>query len=216
MKETRAPAIQVVGTTLSNTVRMNEIPASEDVRVSAEALFRAHAQFVASFLYRFGAPPQDIDDMVQDVFMVAHRKGGYVLGPAQPRTWLAAIAINVAQTSRRARTRRARNVPSASEDAIERAASAANPHQDLENRHAIECVQRALEDLPLEHRAAFILYEIEGESCESIAAQWEVPIGTVYSRLHSARRKLLEAYEERGASSVAPRRRVFQHLRRSP
>jgi RNA polymerase sigma-70 factor (ECF subfamily) len=38
------------------------------------------------------------------------------------------------------------------------------------------------------HRACFILFELEGESCESIAAGLNVPVGTVHSRLHAARR----------------------------
>jgi RNA polymerase sigma-70 factor, ECF subfamily len=170
-------------------------------RISAEALFREYAQFVASFLYRFGAPSGDIDDMVQEVFIVAHRKGGYVRGSAQPRTWLASIAAHVAQSSRRARTRRARNIPTAPETALEQAGNTIDPHQQLESRHALECLQSALEGLPAEHRAAFVLYEFEGESCESIAAQWEVPIGTIYSRLHSARRRVLAAYAELDDSS---------------
>jgi RNA polymerase sigma-70 factor (ECF subfamily) len=169
--------------------------------IGAEALFRSYAQFVASFLYRFGAPPGDIDDIVQEVFIVAHRRGGYVRGSAQPRTWLASIAANVAQTSRRARSRRARNIPTAPESALEQAGNTIDPLQQLESQRAVECLQGALEGLPVEHRAAFVLYELEGASCESIAAQWQVPIGTVYSRLHSARRRVVDAYE-RGESSA--------------
>lgn len=180
-------------------------------RIGAEALFRDYAQFVASYLYRFGASPADIEDMVQEVFIIAHRKGGYVRGSAQPRTWLASIATNVAQTSRRARTRRARNIPTSPESSVEQAGSTVDPHQLLESRDAIDFLRSALEGLPAEHRAAFMLYEFEGESCESIAAQWEVPIGTVYSRLHSARRRVLEAYAERGDSLVprpSPKRKL--------
>lgn len=54
----------------------------------------------------------------------------------------------------------------------------------LDARRSLQRVQSVLEHLPLEQRAAFILFEIEGESCERIAAIWDVPIGTIYSRLH--------------------------------
>jgi RNA polymerase sigma-70 factor (ECF subfamily) len=64
----------------------------------------------------------------------------------------------------------------------------------LETRNALAMVQAALDQLPLELRAAFVLYEIESESCESIAATWQVPVGTVYSRLHNARKRFLQAY----------------------
>src|ERR1043166_4212655 len=67
---------------------------------NAASLFRAHAAFVASFLFRLGLEPNEIDDAVQEVFLIAHRQGGYQPGPAQPRTWLAAIAIRVAMKAK--------------------------------------------------------------------------------------------------------------------
>lgn len=158
----------------------------------AEALFRAHGPFVAAFLARMGVAAEDIDDAVQDVFMVVHRKGGYQPGPAQPRSWLAAIAVHVSQNDRRQRLRRRR---AASEEQLQHArCERPNPATQLEHQRALELVQAALDKLPVELRAAFILYEIEGESCESIAATWGVPVGTVYSRLHNARRRFLRAY----------------------
>jgi RNA polymerase sigma-70 factor (ECF subfamily) len=162
-------------------------------RLDAQALFRAHAPFVASFLHRLGIPRDDVDDLVQEVFLVAHRKGGYVPGAAQPRTWLAAIAVRIAHAGRRAQARRREH---GDEHGLHAAASADDPARTLEARRSLARVQRALEVLDLEHRAAFVLYEIEGESCESIAGSFEVPVGTVYSRLHHARRRFVERYEE--------------------
>src|SRR5260370_41260351 len=78
------------------------------VAQNAANLFRAHAAFVASFLYRLGLEPSEIEDAVQEVFLIAHRQGGYHPGPAQPRTWLAAIAIRVAM---KAKTRHRRGGP---------------------------------------------------------------------------------------------------------
>jgi len=158
----------------------------------AEALFRAHAPFVASFLARMGVPASDLDDAVQDVFLVAHSKGGYQPGPARPRSWLAAIAVHVAQSRRRQRQRR----KFVGSEHLEQARSGMpGPATALEHQRALALVQAALDRLPLELRAAFVLYEIEGESCESIAATWSIPVGTVYSRLHNARRRFMRAYE---------------------
>ena len=190
---------------------MDEALVKGEERIGAEALFRAHAQFVASFLQRFGAPAQDVDDMVQEVFIVAHRKGGYVLGPAQPRTWLAAIAVHVAQSNRRSRNRRERHVTANADAALEQVIGPLDPHEEFETRNALRRLQSALDGLPPEHRAAFVLYEIEGESCESIAAEWKVPIGTVYSRLHSARRRVVETYEQQVANA-APTSSTRRHL----
>lgn len=162
--------------------------------IDAEALFRAHAPFVASFLRHMGTSESDLDDCLQDVFVIAHRKGGYQPGPAAPRTWLASLAIRVVVARRRARR------PLALLDIERTADGARGPAELLEARRSLARVQAALDNLSVEHRAAFILFEIEGESCESIAAMWDVPLGTVYSRLHHARKRFTEAY---GASSVA-------------
>ena len=163
----------------------------DEERVSAGSLFREHAEFVARFLQRLGAPPAELDDWVQEVFVVAHRKGGYVPGPARPRSWLGAIALHVAQAGRRSWARRTQpDTPQV--DAAQ--AEGSDPAETLEHRRSLERVQRALDQLPMEQRAAFILYELDGESCESIAAVWGVPVGTVYSRLHQARQRFLKGY----------------------
>ena len=159
--------------------------------IGAEALYRQYAPFVASFLRHMGAAEADLDDLLQDVFVIAHRKGGYRPGPAAPRTWLASLAIRVVVDWRRARARRPR--AQLEPDAI--MDEACGPAGLLEARRSLVRVQSALQALSVEHRAAFVLFELEGETCESISAMWSVPIGTVYSRLHNARRRFLEAYE---------------------
>jgi RNA polymerase sigma-70 factor (ECF subfamily) len=160
--------------------------------IDAEALFRAHAPFVAAFLQRLGTPKAEVDDLVQEVFVVAHRKGGYVPGAGKPRTWLAAIALRVSRAGHRSRGRRREGVD---EQALDAAVSTVrDPAEALEVRNSLQRVQQALDSLDLEHRAAFVLYEIEGEPCETIASSFGVPVGTIYSRLHHARRRFLEAY----------------------
>ena len=171
--------------------------------IGAETLFREQARFVASFLRHMGTSESDLDDMLQDVFVLAHRKGGYLPGPAGPRTWLASLAIRVVLARRRSRARR----PQPTEVPENLSDGAQSPAELLESRRSLERVQVALQDLSVEHRAAFVLFEIEGESCESIAAMWNVPVGTVYSRLHHARKKFLEMYHRGTEVSGTPRGR---------
>jgi RNA polymerase sigma-70 factor, ECF subfamily len=171
--------------------------------IGAEALFREQARFVASFLRHMGTSESDLDDMLQDVFVLAHRKGGYLPGAAGPRTWLASLAIRVVLARRRSRARR----PQPAEVPENLADGTQSPAEQLESRLSLKRVQTALEDLSVEHRAAFILFEIEGESCESIAAMWNVPVGTVYSRLHHARKRFLEMYNRGTEASGTARSR---------
>jgi RNA polymerase sigma-70 factor (ECF subfamily) len=166
---------------------------NDEQRLDAEALFRAHSPFVAAFLQRCGVPASEVEDLVQDVFLVVHRKGGFVPGAAHPRTWLAAIAIRMARKGRQSRARRRE---SADTETLRAAGSSATGAAEiLDVRTSLKRVQRALDTLDMDHRPAFVLYEIEGEPCDSIAAAFGVPIGTVYSRLHYARKRFLAAYQ---------------------
>lgn len=149
-----------------------------------EALFRAHAAFVASLVYRLGVPERDVRDLVQEVFLLAHRKGGYVTGPAKPRTWLAAIAVRLAAQYRR--RRREELDPVIAEST---AAAATTPAEAAELRESLGRVQECLSALDFDHRVVFLLYEVAGESCKDIAVALDVPVGTVYSRLHYARER---------------------------
>ncbi|APR77082.1 RNA polymerase sigma factor RpoE [Minicystis rosea] len=165
--------------------------------IGGGALFRAHAAFVACFLVRLGVKRPELDDAVQEVFLIAHRRGGFVEGDAQPTTWLAEIALRVASDMRRSRRRRA----SAFAAVPPPENGGATPFEVVAATESLARVQQALDTLSLEHRAVFILYEIEGASCESIAAGMRIPIGTVYSRLHAARRGFQAAYARLDDSS---------------
>ncbi|MBI5534175.1 MAG: RNA polymerase sigma factor [Deltaproteobacteria bacterium] len=161
------------------------------VRSDAEALFREHGRYVAGFLSRLGVRGPDVDDLVQEVFLVVHRQGGHVAGPARPTTWLAEIALRVAMAARRKGRRTSLlSDPERAEGVPEHM----TPHDELVHARAVRSVQAALDGLDLERRAIFVLYEMEGESCDAIAATFGIPVGTVYSRLHTARDEFLHAY----------------------
>jgi RNA polymerase sigma-70 factor (ECF subfamily) len=165
--------------------------------IDSEALFKRYARFVATFLHRHGVRGADLDDLVQDVFLTAHRRGGYRPGAASPTTFLAHIALE-ANLHRRRGDGRWRNARSdeATDAVVGRAPT--DPAQALATKDAARRLQLLLDAMDPPHRAVFILFELEGESCESIAAGLEVPLGTVYSRLHAARR----AFREHAARSA--------------
>ncbi len=187
--------------------RRPEVPVSAtEQAIDAGTLFRRHGAFVAAFLVRLGIDRAELDDAVQEVFMTAHRRGGFRPGPARPTTWLAEIAMRVLANRRRSR-RRSRVEPDGSK--VDRAADPAeSPREAVEIRESLERVQSALDHLDDDKRAVFVLFELEGESCESIAAGLGLPLGTVWSRLHAARRELTKAHErllarERGRERIA-------------
>jgi RNA polymerase sigma-70 factor (ECF subfamily) len=151
-----------------------------------DVLFRDHAASVGRLLRKCGVLTDELDDAVQEVFLVAHRRGGYEPGAALPFTWLGEIAVRVAFAYRR--KRRARAVEHVDPPALRRAPSYRTPIQDLEAGELVRLMQAALEALAPEKRDVFVACEIDGRSCEAVARDLGIPIGTVYSRLHAARK----------------------------
>ncbi len=169
--------------------------------IDAETLFRRHAAWIARYVTRLGFRGQDVDDLVQDVFLVAHRRGGYQPGAAKPTTWLAEIALRTSL----ARRRKAARVDVADPETLQEVpAVTASPAARAQSTQALSNVQRALDTLDLDKRSLFILFELEGESCDSLAAAFDVPVGTIYSRLHATRRAFMTAYAKITESPTTP------------
>jgi len=147
--------------------------------IGAGQLFRAHADYVRRFLLKLGLTDLWVDDAVQDVFIVAHACGGYRPGPATARTWLGAIAIRVAANARRAHARRARLLVADSTEILKNSPAEARPLD----------VDRVLHELDSLDREVFLRFYLRNESCAAIAVALGVPVGTVYRKLHDARKR---------------------------
>jgi RNA polymerase sigma-70 factor (ECF subfamily) len=176
---------------------------------SASELFRERAPFVARQLTRLGVPGAELDDAVQEVFLVVFRRGGFAEGPASETTFLTEVAVRVAANVRR----RGRRKPTVSDEAAIAAvpSRAGDPLVSAEVQESLERVASALEQLKPEARLVFLLVEVEGASADDVALALGVPTGTVYSRAHAARRAFRAAYE-RVADSRRPKG-LFDGLR---
>jgi RNA polymerase sigma-70 factor (ECF subfamily) len=175
--------------------------------IDSETLFVRYARFVAAFLHRLGVRKSEVEDLVQEVFMTAHRKGGYRPGPASPTSYLAKLALE-ARLSTRRRERRWDRAHSEHLALDVIAVQGATPEQALALYQAAARMQCALDTMDPTTRAVFVLFELEGQSCESIAAGLELKLNTVYGRLHRGR-KAFHAYvaalrAEDGASTSSP------------
>lgn len=142
-------------------------------------------RFVWRSLRRLGVRESDLADAVQDVFIVVHRRLGEFEGRAKVTTWLYGICYRVASERRRlAHVRHAVDDEAA-------LAEHADPQVDIaaeaERRQGFALLEAILDEMPLEQRAVFTLFELEGTSGEAIAEALDAPLGTVYSRLRLAR-----------------------------
>ena len=112
-------------------------------------------------------------------------------GAARPTTWLAEIAVRVLSTHRRTQRRR----PEQPDEALAAVASGeSGPAERAAAGQLLERLNQALAELDIDKRAVFVLFELDGEPCDAIAAGLGVPLSTVYSRLHEARKELKAAF----------------------
>lgn len=168
------------------------------------AVHAAHADFVWRSLHRLGVREPDLPDMLQEVFVVVHRRQDSYDGQARLTTWLFGICMRVAAAyHRRAWRRRERPTDlSAPETELDGGAVSippSDPERAAELSQARARLATILDQMDLDKRAVFVMYELEGVSCGEIAALLDVPVGTIHSRLHSARKFFADAAAKLGA-----------------
>jgi RNA polymerase sigma-70 factor (ECF subfamily) len=127
----------------------------------------------------------DVDDLVQETYLRAWRGFGRFRGASSPTTWITRIALNVSRNWER--SRRA-TVP----------LSEVMESEPVVSEAAVrDAYEQALARLSPEQRSVFVLHEARGLSYQEVADALGCPVGTVMSRLHRARARLLEDLGER-------------------
>lgn len=157
-------------------------------RAAFERFYRDHRRQVAGNLYRVLGDRSELDDLVQEVFVVAFRGMARFRGDAKLSTWLYRICVNVALGRLRARSRRSPSVPYG-EFLDEIADEGAGPERLAERREELVRVYRGLEQLAPKKRVVFVLHEIQGLDIKEIADIVQAPLVTVRTRLHYARKE---------------------------
>jgi RNA polymerase sigma-70 factor (ECF subfamily) len=151
-----------------------------------EDVYRENFDFVWRSLRHLGLADADVEDAVQDVFLVVHAKLSTFEHRAQVTTWIYGICLRVAQARRR-RAYVRRELPTDPVDMPVDAAREGDAEAALERRQAEDLLDQVLDTMPIEQRAVFTLFELDGRTSEQIAELCEIPLGTVYSRLRLAR-----------------------------
>lgn len=158
-----------------------------------EQLYRSHARFSARVLTHLGVAEEQLNDAVQQVFLIAHREGDKRPVGATERSWLGAIAMGVAAEARRTYLRSRRSTFARSGTHL------ASPHPAASEPGPRGRVANALQSLGPQHRAIFVLYELEREDCPAIAAALGAPLEATRAQLLEARERFVRAIE--GVSS---------------
>jgi RNA polymerase sigma-70 factor, ECF subfamily len=161
-----------------------------------EAIYDEFFDFVWRSLRRLGVRPAWLDDALQDVFLVVHRRLPDFQQRSTVKTWLFGICLRVASDYTRRGRWRGRDaeldeqtLPFDSPDPLEQAARG----------EAVQFLDVQLQALDPDKRAVFILAELEGMSCPEIAVAVGANVNTVMSRLKAARAKFEAAVRRQHA-----------------
>ena len=165
------------------------------------------------FLASWVPEPEDREEIVQEVFLAAHRGIGKFRGEARFSTWLLQIAVNQARGHRRKLARRPRLVelPTRGEGEDNLGADTgsepaflqdggADPYEQATRRELQAKVWTMIERLPEEWQSAMRLRYLEEMTHPEIAEVLGVPVGTIKAQLHRGRQRLAEWLAEAGIS----------------
>jgi RNA polymerase sigma-70 factor, ECF subfamily len=161
-------------------------------------VYEEHFDLVWRWLRRLGVRECDAEDAAQEVFVVVHRRLPEFQGRSRLTTWLFEICYRVAQAQRRGD--RGRSI-----SGIEVIGATAEAPADscslLDQKEQWSALDALLDEIPLDQRAVFALYELEELTGEQIAQLLDVPVGTVWSRLRLARQAFRAAVQRHTARS---------------
>ncbi len=157
-------------------------------------LFKRYASYVATIGIRLLGRDDELDDLVQEVFIEAYRGYHQLRSASAVKAWLARITVR--RAVRRLRRRRLRSFFSL--EALPADAKLADDAATPEQRADIASTYRMVERLPVRQRVAWVLKHVEGETLDSIAEICGVSKATVQRRLRAAERALKVEKERQG------------------
>lgn len=178
---------------LTPSVSAPSLAQVDEVRL--RRIVEAHFDALWRFLRRLGVADGDVDDAVQEVILVLARKL-HVVDVESERSFVFSTAFRIASDMRK-RAKRRRELEAA--PLYEQAGLGPDPETSAEQKRLTVLFAQVLEQLSLELRAVFVLYELEEFTMAEISEALEIPPGTVASRLRRGRETF-----ERLAAQVFP------------
>ncbi len=173
--------------------------AKEGDTASFGELVHRYEKTVYGVVSRMIESRDEVDDLVQEVFLCAWKGLSCFRGDAKFSTWLHTIAVNT--TLKRLKWLKRRQAVSIDDDASGLGGCIADsvevePFEQVSSAEEKAAVRSALSKLPDKHRIVVTLYYFEECSCDEIARIMGCSVGTVWSRLHYACKKLKNELNE--------------------
>ena len=155
-----------------------------------EDVYRAEFSFVWRSAKRLGLVDAALDDAVQEVFVVVHRRLAEFEGRSSLRTWLFGITLRVVRDHRRSARRRDPGPP-VDPDSLR--ATDNGPAECAEKAEAVRVLHALLDELDDERREVFVMAELEQMAMPEIAEALRINVNTAYARLRVARQEFEQA-----------------------
>jgi RNA polymerase sigma-70 factor, ECF subfamily len=149
-------------------------------------LYAEHFRAVWRNLRRLGVPEACLDDAVQDVFLVLHRRASEFAGRSSLKTWIFGIVFRVSKDYRRAARRHAARAARYPE-AVGIEPEASCPAEQAARREASRVVRAILDQFDDQEQAVFVLVELEQLSLREAAQATGLRLATCQRRLRRAR-----------------------------
>jgi RNA polymerase sigma-70 factor (ECF subfamily) len=167
-------------------------------RAAFAELYRRHRVDVARLVFRMLGRAQEVEDVIQEVFLQVHRSLGEFRGQSKFSTWLHRVTVNVVLMIRRAQKSRPVFADEPPADGEEMDAGPL-PDEEATRRRRITAFRGLLDRLSEKKRTVYILHDIEGMIPSEIATIVDAPVLTVRTRLFYARRELAEMMRDEPA-----------------
>jgi RNA polymerase sigma-70 factor (ECF subfamily) len=163
-------------------------------RAALGALYDRLSSHVWRFLSRMaGSQLEELEDLVQATFIAVHASAATFKGTALVRTWIFAIAANVTRRHVRGEVRRRAALERLSKLPV---SPSGRPDESVEQHQLMLRIREALSALPHDLRVALVMCDLEDIPGREAAAVLQIPEGTLYRRVHEARRALRALVEE--------------------
>lgn len=153
-----------------------------------ETLYRQHSGRLFSLAVRMLGNPADAEDLLQEIFLSAHRKLESFRGESALGTWLYRLAMNQILDHVRSRAARTGQLTDGLDDAT--LVADASGHRLADRAITRIDLERALAELPEGCRAAFLLHDVEGLEHREVSEVLGIAEGTSKSQVHKARLRL--------------------------
>jgi len=160
-----------------------------------DAVYEEHFDFVWRMARRLGVPESAADDVVQDTFVVLHRRLSEYDGETPIRRWLVGILGRVVSDHRRRyRRKEAPCVPHPEESERALPSTAPAPSAEAEQSEAVRLLDALLAEIDEDKREVLVLTQLEEMTVPEIAELLGANVNTIYARLRAARRDFDAAY----------------------